>query len=79
MVHMKSPFEESNPTVFFVKEFVLSGKRLPIGSETQCPAVLAQIIYSCWTVDPQDRPNISKINGMLGSLANGTEAPDGGI
>jgi len=42
---------------------VIRQKRMPIPS--YCPKYLAAIIESCWSVDPNDRPDFATICDLL--------------
>lgn len=62
-----------------VPEFVLSGKREKIPPE--CPTVYSELIESCWSPDPEERPTAAQLTKLLERtlailLENGTQEVD---
>merc|ERR1712216_727653 len=60
MVELKEPFGSDNPSMFWIAQFVTSGKRLPI-TEPCCPPALHLIIDSCWDNAPIQRPDVGNV------------------
>jgi serine/threonine protein kinase len=65
MIELENPFEAPNSSIFFVRVFIISGKRLPISVEHQCPEFLEKMVYSCWSVDPLERPTLFEIQEVF--------------
>ena len=75
MVELKFPFEESNPSIFWVADFFTSGKRLPFSEERWRP-LLKELVASCWLVAPDSRPSASGavliLNKAMGQMKRST-------
>jgi serine/threonine protein kinase len=73
MVELREPFEgEEEPSIFWVKDFVQKGGRLPIGNE-ECPPALKAMIHSCWETSAADRPTTSSISRQLRAITGSTD------
>jgi serine/threonine protein kinase len=71
MVEQEIPFGTCDYSIFFVRNFVHSGKQLPI--RKPCPPALEHMIRSCWHIEVDSRPSILEIQSTLGTIcdANG--------
>nr|XP_006817811.1 PREDICTED: focal adhesion kinase 1-like [Saccoglossus kowalevskii] len=57
-----------------VKVMVTNGKVLP--KPTHCSAAMYQLMKSCWTRHPRDRPTFTKLVKSIRSLLNESKEPD---
>jgi serine/threonine protein kinase len=67
LVELRQPFEGGDVNIFWIRDFLKSGKRLEMGSS--CPAVLQSVIKSCWAANPDSRPDMSSIVAWLSDRA----------
>jgi serine/threonine protein kinase len=67
MVELKEPFEGEQPSIFWVRDFVQNGGRLPIEC-LDCPPTLKDMIYTCWEVDASSRPASSRLCKQISEL-----------
>jgi len=63
MCALQDPFEDLQPSIFWIQQFLQSGKRLTIPEE--CPPAIHAIIDDCWNMEEQERPNILTIQAIL--------------
>jgi serine/threonine protein kinase len=68
MFELQFPFEEANPSVFWVANFYRSGKRLSFGTEWNLS--LQTLVKKCWKDDPEARPSVSEIVKILKESQN---------
>ena len=68
MFELQFPFEEADPSVFWVANFYRSGKRLSFSMEWNLP--LQTLVESCWKTDPEARPSVSEIVKILNEMQN---------
>ena len=60
LITFKLPFEDENPSIFWMADFFQKGSRLPL-SPGCCPIQLYSIIHACWDLDASLRPSISTV------------------
>jgi serine/threonine protein kinase len=60
MVELKEPFEEEAPSIFWVRDFLVSGRRLQVANEA-CPSLLKSLIDACWKHQPGERPSVHEL------------------
>jgi serine/threonine protein kinase len=60
MVELKEPFEEEAPSIFWVRDFLVSGRRLRVANEA-CPSLLKSLIDACWKHHPGERPSVHEL------------------
>ncbi len=60
MVEMKEPFEDSTPSIFWVAEFITSGKRPPLSSPGWSE-ILSSLVFDCWNACAVERPTITSV------------------
>jgi serine/threonine protein kinase len=58
MVEMKEPFEDSTPSIFWIADFITSGKRPPLSSPGWSEN-LSALVFDCWKACAVERPNIT--------------------
>jgi serine/threonine protein kinase len=68
MFELQFPFEEANPSVFWVANFYRSGKRLPFSTEWN--SKLQKLVENCWKADPKTRPSVSEIVKIVKEIQN---------
>jgi serine/threonine protein kinase len=67
MVEIKEPFEdllELGPSIFWIAEFVTSGKRLSLES-LDWPPVLRAMVLACWDSNAELRPDVFSMRQQL--------------
>ena len=65
MLELKEPFEDEDaPSIFWVRNFIQTGGRLPI-SNGECLPILKAMILSCWEEKATSRPTLEKIRDFL--------------
>ena len=69
MVELSQPFEDTNPSLFWVADFIISGKRLPLSED--CPGVVRDIIRSCWDGAADSRPDAQQVMKIVGEFREG--------
>ncbi|ELP94021.1 serine-threonine protein kinase, putative [Entamoeba invadens IP1] len=62
LFYQEEPYK-SFKSLFEIKEFVLSGKRLPI--DDVMPSTYRSLLESCWEKDPETRPNFDTVCKMI--------------
>ena len=60
MVEIKEPFEDSNPSIFWIADFITSGKRPPLSSPGWSEN-LSALVFDCWKACAEERPNINSV------------------
>jgi serine/threonine protein kinase len=60
MVEMKEPFEDNNPSIFWIADFLTSGKRPPLSSPGWSEN-LSALVFDCWKACAVERPNINSV------------------
>jgi serine/threonine protein kinase len=60
MVEMKEPFEDSTPSIFWIADFITSGKRPPLSSPGWSE-MLSALVLDCWKDCAVERPNITSV------------------
>jgi hypothetical protein len=68
LIFRQEPFVDlgNQYNLFYIKDFVTSGKRLQVPAATPLP--LARLISDCWAEDPMSRPSALEIKTILNEV-----------
>lgn len=72
----RKPFEDCGPPAFCIMWAVHQGKRPPL--IRGCPAILEQLMVSCWSQNPEQRPPMAEVKELmeqLSALVPGADVP----